>query len=60
MITNIESLFALWAGLEAGAPHYPFATLHQHLVWKPEDREQLLTSFETVYRAAPTRSEEPG
>jgi hypothetical protein len=56
VITNIEPLFALWAGVEAGAPRYPFAMPNQHLVWKQEDREQLLASLESVYDAVSARS----
>jgi hypothetical protein len=51
VITNIEPLFALWAGVKAGAPRYPFAMPNQHLVWKQEDREQLHTYFKSVYDA---------
>lgn len=50
VITNIEHYFASWAGVEPLAPHYPFGSPSQHLVWKKEDAELLLDYFERVYR----------
>lgn len=52
VITNIEHHFALYAGVEVGAPHYPFGSEHQHLVWQRENADLLMHYFETVYHAA--------
>lgn len=52
VITNIEHVFAVYAGVEVNAPRYPFASEHQHLVWQPEDAGLLMSHFESVYRNA--------
>ena len=51
VITNIEHYFAGYAGVEVNAPHYPFGTEHQHLVWQKEEATLLMSYFEAVYRA---------
>ena len=51
VITNIEHLFAHWAGVEVHAPRYPFGLAHQHLTWTAEDAATLMTYFDAVYNA---------
>jgi hypothetical protein len=48
VITNIEHLFASYAGIEVGARHYPFAGEHQLLYWQTETRELLLQRYEEL------------
>jgi len=50
VITQVEHVFASYAGIPADAPRYPFGTEDQHLVWRREDAQLLLDYFETVYR----------
>ncbi len=48
VITNIERLFARYAGVETGDRHYPFGNDNQILHWETETREVLLEHFEAV------------
>ena len=52
VITHIEPFFAGYAGVAPGAPRYPFAGPHQHLVWRREDARLLLHYFERVYHGS--------
>lgn len=56
LITNVEHLFAWWAGVEVEAPRYPFALPHQHLTWQQEDGATLMSLFESVYGALARRA----
>lgn len=53
LITNVEHLFAWWAGVAVDAPRYPFALDHQHLTWREESAGVLLEHFEAIYHARP-------
>jgi hypothetical protein len=52
VITSIEPFFARSAGVEPNAMRYPFAGVHQHLVWQREDARLLLHHFQRVYHAS--------
>jgi hypothetical protein len=51
VITSIEPFFARYAGVEPNALRYPFADVHQCLVWQREDARLLLHQFQNVYHA---------
>ena len=51
LITNMERLFAWWAGVKIEAPRYPFALGHQHLTWDTETSDELFAHFEAIYAA---------